>query len=399
MLSFECSKKMAAQPLCAVNAARPEHTGAVPLRPPTRRTHARSHAAREIVTHDRGDARFVRSFVPMMKWLREGAIALEELLMGSCCRVPLRDGRPMLEALPVDLVGQWCLDCGRTIRSRASVLSVGCDACMARVGAALDHQKAQGNDGESLSNLASGPCRANSAAPWPLVRLGRYEGVLRRGVLRAKYGDVDGVAVSAGRQLGEQWLRVMAALESQGHGAPIWFRHATVQPVPMPWLRRMERGGDHALQVAKGFAAVTQLPVQSLVRQRWRGPQARLSGAERRRLHSGDEASAAHRGKGEHASARSTRTPPNRFVPRQALWQQIIAIAPRTLLPDRRAGAMKGDATMERAVILVDDVRTSGETLRQLAQSLLATGFAHIGAAVLAVSHDLPARGLGGVRT
>lgn len=293
------------------------------------------------------------SVAVMFEHLKRNAIKLEELLMGG-----QKSSRPdgvarRAQLLPVDPVGNWCLACGRTMLAPTGEVSLACEFCQA----ARSERTASRDD------------------PWPLVRLGRYRGQLRQAILEVKHQRRRDLAHAIGLRLGEQWACVMGALKSKATATLDAFAIAAVQPVPMPLLRRLERGSDHARALADGFAEAMSLQVVSKVRQRWRGPQARLGGAERRqsdRLHL--EAADAGRSPNERFEIRRKRIDPRAGI---AWWLAL-----------RRSGR----APETRTAIIVDDVRTSGATLREIVRLLRATGFEQVGAAVVAVSHDLADR-------
>jgi len=248
--------------------------------------------------------------------------ALECTLMGSGRHGV--DGASTIDELlrRADAIGEWCPGCGRSRLPRVVPTwsdCVGCDRSTAR-----------------------------DVGPWPLVRLGRYEGRLREVVLSAKRDVSPEDARALGRGLGVQWR---ASIEDFARGDPEIerkFRTAVIQPVPMPWLRRWERGADHARVIARGFADATGLLIVSVIGQRWGPPRARQRGLDRR--------------------AHGAETPGEaRFYARRSWW---------------------GRKTRGRsAAIIVDDVRTSGSTLRAMAQALRSAGFGPIAAAVVAVSH------------
>jgi len=252
------------------------------------------------------------------------------------------------EALdPFDAPGRWCVTCGRSTRREIDGRFTRCDGCML---AELRGVR----DGRGGRDMAIGDEISINHSPlqdpWPLIRLGEHRGDLRRAVLRIKHEGSPELAGHLGRALGRQWRATMQSAGTAGAACEASFDGAVVQPVPMPWLRRVERGHDHARELAEGFAAETTWRLVSLLRQKWRGPQARLVGVARRTASAPGEAVVGS---------------PGRFAPRERA---------------ARLGA--------GPVILVDDVRTTGSTLLEASRVLLELGFAPIGAVVLAVSHD-----------
>jgi len=146
--------------------------------------------------------------------------------------------------------------------------------------------------------------------------LGPYEGGLGEAIRTTKYGGVPGLARELGAALRPAVARVT-------RNAPF---QATLVPIPTDQGRVRERGFDHALLMAEAAGLACEMPVaQLLVRTRPTAP-----------LH------AAHR--------------------------------------DERAAALDGAmATVESlsippAIVLIDDVRTSGATMCEAARTLQASG-------------------------
>ena len=146
--------------------------------------------------------------------------------------------------------------------------------------------------------------------------LGPYEGGLGAAIRTAKYGGVPGLARELGAALGPVIARVT-------RNAPY---QATLVPIPTDKSRVHERGFDHALLMAESAGRACGAPVaQLLVRTRPTAP-----------LH------AAHRDE------------------RAAALDGAMATAPALSIPP--------------AVVLIDDVRTSGATMREAARALHASG-------------------------
>lgn len=91
-------------------------------------------------------------------------------------------------------------------------------------------------------------CSHCKAIKWPwerLVRLGRYEGLLRRLILETKFTAWRRV----GRDLG---VRLGASLGHELEDAGVRGRTVWLVPVAMAWPRRLARGIDHATVLARG---------------------------------------------------------------------------------------------------------------------------------------------------
>jgi predicted amidophosphoribosyltransferase len=177
-------------------------------------------------------------------------------------------------------------------------------------------------------------CRATPRVCDLIVRLGAYEDPLRTWIRQVKYG---GRWFEMGQLLGR---RLGAIMRERG----VEPDRAVVVPMPMPWARRAQRGIDHARVLADGVGRGLGAPVLPLLRRRAAIPQASLSRGLRRRG-----------GRGVHLA----RSPP------------------------RLAGL---DA------ILVDDVLTTGATLRAAARQVRRLGPERVCGAIAAVT-DPPGRG------
>lgn len=142
----------------------------------------------------------------------------------------------------------------------------------------------------------------------------RHSSAFHRLLERIKYqGDAD-LALQLGRWVGREAARV--GLDKQLD---------LLAPVPLAPERERERGYNQAFLLAQGMAEVMGLSVECLLtRSSWRGSQTRLTALDR---------------------ARNA----------QALYSALV--------PE----ALRG-----RSVALVDDVMTTGSTLRQCAEALLA---------------------------
>lgn len=189
------------------------------------------------------------------------------------------------------------------------------------------------------SEFGCAACR-DERLPWErFVRLGEFDGPLRQWVHEVKFTRWQRLGDDLGRLLGRRML---------DSGLPAG--KAVVVPMPTTWLRRTTRGIDHAGVVAHGVAAAVGGRVERLLAREHRRAQRTLSPAERLRNVSG---------------------------------------------AFRRAG---GPISAGGVVVLVDDVRTSGATLRAAAGALKGrrkAGFA-LWVGTLGVASDPDRRGLGG---
>lgn len=165
-------------------------------------------------------------------------------------------------------------------------------------------------------------------------------------VLSLKYGRDRRCGEQLGELLAQQWARVLGALPSMRRECGgEW----CVVPVPMPMARRVERGIDHAQVIARAFARATSMQMLRVLSQQSGVNQAKLDRSAR--------------------VARGGRMK----------WQT-------SLLGMRRSvDALRAMSVQQW--IIVDDVRTTGATLREVAEVLRAhTPHARIAAAVVAVA-------------
>lgn len=160
-------------------------------------------------------------------------------------------------------------------------------------------------------------CRSKRL-PWErLVRLGEYEGPLRSGIVQSKYTPWLRMCRELGWEMGEALDQVLEqAVEDR--------RKFVLCPVPISWRRRMSRGIDHTLILAQEVGRVTRLPVVRCLRRDHRPSQASLPLSQRRKNLAGT-------------------------------------------IHFRRRSLTRIDG---KRVILIDDVRTTGTTLRACSLAL-----------------------------
>jgi ComF family protein len=164
------------------------------------------------------------------------------------------------------------------------------------------------------------------------LRLAAYEGAMRSAVLRAKRSGERELTMALGELLAEQMVPMLAP----------WQPHA-VLAVPMHWTRRVRRGVNSPQILARALAAKLGVPVADhvLVRSRRTAPQASLSTRER--------------------------------------TQNV-----RGAFQARRHRDLKG-----ARLVLVDDVMTTGATVKEAAKSLRRAGAEAIHVVVLARAEEL----------
>lgn len=216
-----------------------------------------------------------------------------------------------------------------------------CSRCAAALAPAI-------RDGERCPE-----CRARSPGFTGVVTLADYRAQpeIREWVLALKHGGRRDLAQPLGRVLGAALARRLGTAGSEAI-APV------LVPVPLhPW-RRIERGYDQALELARAMAGPTGLDVsRPLVRLRATGPQ------------------------GSPGAGSRTSNVRGAFGPR----------GPRLmgLLGSGRVGESTSNLRGRR-VWLVDDVVTSGATAAACARALRGLGVRSVGVACLARASTLP---------
>lgn len=175
-------------------------------------------------------------------------------------------------------------------------------------------------------------CRKETLAFERALRLGPYEGVRREVVLQLKHSRGESLA----ELVGECW-----AVQAEAA-----FRALAVDclvPVPLHWRRRWGRGYNQSAAIARGLASRLRLPCEP--------------GWLRRIRH----------------------TP---MQTRQTLAGRRENV--RGAFQARRGAPLAG-----RAVLLVDDVMTTGATVDEASRAVRAAGAARVAVAVLARAHGM----------
>ena len=173
-----------------------------------------------------------------------------------------------------------------------------------------------------------GACRKESFAFEQVVRLGRYDGLLREVVLRLKKQRGEGLA----ELLGECWAK-----EAAGRFASLHFD--VLVPVPLHWLRRWRRGYNQSAALCRGLATCLGVPYHPSWLRRVR-----------------------------HTPQQTSRPTP---AQRKANVRDAFRARP-------------GAALAGRNILLVDDVMTTGATASEAARALRAGGASRVVVAVLA---------------
>jgi ComF family protein len=170
-------------------------------------------------------------------------------------------------------------------------------------------------------------CRLERFAFEQVIRLGRYDGLLRDVVLRLKNQRGEGLA----ELIGEHWAE-QAAERFRPLGLD------AIVPVPLHWLRRWQRGYNQSAGLCRGLSSILNLPCQS----NW---------------------------------LRRIRSTPRQTSQTAAARKANVRGAFRT----RPGATLRG-----RAILLVDDVMTTGATAHEAARAVLEGGARRVVVAVLA---------------
>ena len=191
-------------------------------------------------------------------------------------------------------------------------------------------------DGEATS-FGCGSCRGKKINTNATVRLGPYSNELSEWVRYIKYHRWPEMGEELGTMLGN-------SLRDSGY---VDFTNGIVVPMPMPWQRRICRGIDHALVIAGAVASQLRMPLFRVLAKNNGIPQVAKPSSERIRTG----------GKGFKLT--------------------------------RRLGGWNLTGVQ---VILIDDVRTTGASIRGASKILKKAGSTNVIASVIAVSDEFARR-------
>jgi ComF family protein len=236
-----------------------------------------------------------------LSWLGRGFLHL--VYPGHC----LTCGRPLGEGQP-----SFCADCRRALFTDPMPC---CPRCAATVGpfGVVDGQCSR--------------CRDEGFGFEAAIRLGPYDGLLRRVILRLKNQRNEGLAEVIGERWAEQEKDRFRALGAEA-----------IVPVPLHFWRRMSRGYNQSLALARSLSPRLGIPCQP----GW---------------------------------LRRVRNTPRQTAQTAAGRKENVRGA---------FGVRPGTPLRGRSVLLVDDVMTTGATAGEAARVLRAAGAARIAVAVLA---------------
>ena len=171
----------------------------------------------------------------------------------------------------------------------------------------------------------------------PLFTWGHYAGALRQGIAALKYENQPQLAHLFGQWLGERWLASPMGKGVQGRSTKIWQNQTlAVVPVPANAAKRKRRGYDQAELLARAFCQYTHLPLnlRCVIRTEDTAPMYGLSLQERRQNVEGK-----------------------------------FQLHPRMAHLTQRRRNRKGSHAA-KAILLLDDIYTTGSTLNAIAHLL-----------------------------
>ncbi len=218
-----------------------------------------------------------------------------------------------------------CLLCGQRLQGSTRVLDF-CDACMAGViplGPAHCCLCAQPFADATSSHLC-GTCLKLPPSFTRVHAAGRYRGSIKDAVHRLKHRNQLALAKPLGLILGK-------IISNSGPGDPSDY----IVPVPLHPHRLRQRGYNQALEIARPLSRQLELPIENRLLQR------------------------------------SRKTPPQQGLPADQRSRNL-----------RNAFRLAGQVTGAR-ILLVDDIMTTGETVRECCRTLLQGGAKEIQVAVV----------------
>jgi ComF family protein len=165
----------------------------------------------------------------------------------------------------------------------------------------------------------------------PLYGWGYYDGALKQSLARLKYGGHPLVAEPLGQWLAQLWLEIGPLEEN-----------LVAIPIPLHGDRQQQRGYNQAELIARSFCEVTGIPLQA------------------------------------NGLTRTQSTAAQYGLARQARYQNL-------------ANVFQVDATLQRhskskAILLVDDIFTTGATLKSATDTLQQQGFRVAAVVTVAIS-------------
>jgi predicted amidophosphoribosyltransferase len=251
-----------------------------------------------------------------------------------------RVGFHLLDAL----LPQTCAGCGAWIGAGVGILCVNCASELARL-REIDYCARCGRNSPPVGAWEEGCRGCRSERYWnvaEIVRIGAYEHGLRAMILGLKYGGEERNALA----LGEMLADCIAARSWAGE------LHALV-PVPMHWIRRLQRPCDHALLITDAAARRLDVAVCRIARRARHGPSQTLMDSRASRFENVRDCFEITRG----------------FLPRRRVLRFL---------------GVKPFDVRDKTVCIVDNLTTSGATIHEISKVLRRAGAKRIYAAVAA---------------
>lgn len=182
----------------------------------------------------------------------------------------LHEAITLFEETWLGLVKPSLYDRATTAGWRPDLAGAYCPRCGISTGT---HEALDPLDAAHPKDAGCASCRGEDL-PWErFVRLGGYGGLLRDVILEVKFSQSRTLGLQIGRLLGAALVSTMLRCT---------ITNAVVVPVPVHPLRRLLRGIDHTLTLARGAATYSDIRICTALSRLWRSPQARLSRALRR---------------------------------------------------------------------------------------------------------------------
>lgn len=228
---------------------------------------------------------------------------------------PVKQLRALLRAIENDWLGRTAQPLEDRLSEEGFSLESAADSCPRCASDLAPHEIIRENEGLPYCSV----CEIQKL-PWSrAIRAARYENAVRQAILEAKLTGWRELAFDLGRLLG---LAVNPQLTSFLASNGLTTRDVAVVPAPTHSFRLWSRGIDHTQEIARGVQAVCEVPVHLVLTRAHRPTQtSQTKGARRRNV---------------------AKTMTQEFaLPAQA-----------------------------KLVIVVDDVRTTGATLRECCRAL-----------------------------
>lgn len=130
------------------------------------------------------------------------------------------------------------------------------------------------------ADAGCGACRGRAMTWDRVIRLGEHEGLARAAVLETKFARARGVGRALGHELG---LAIVEAMGTVAREQASGWRQVVVVPMPASRWRRFVRGIDHASVLAQGVASALGVRHEAWLTRSHRPAQSTLSEASRRR--------------------------------------------------------------------------------------------------------------------